>query len=106
MPPELKTQLQALSKERGVSLSEIGLAAIEEFFAKRARPELPLQEAVAQLGAQVAHLEAFLEGFVRVFFTVTPDPQEQPLAAQRQAARRGAERFAQLQARIAPAKEA
>jgi predicted transcriptional regulator len=105
MPQELRRQIQTLAKERGVSQSEIGLAAIQEFFERSASPETALRDAVAHLEARVAHQQAFLEGFVRVFLTVTPDPKTRPEAEQRQAAKRGAERFAQFQTMLAMLKE-
>lgn len=88
LPQEIKDQVVALATTRGVSASEIGLAALQELLDKPERSEQAVREALGRL-------EALLEGFIRVFFTVTPPV---PPAEREAAARRGHERWAQLQA--------
>ena len=95
LPQDLKDQVLALATARGVSASEIGVAALQDLLDKPARPEQALLDAVRRL-------EALLEGFIRVYFAVTPSV---PGTEREAAARRGQERWAHLQALLQQGKE-
>lgn len=88
LPQEFKDQVVALATARGVSASEIGLAALQQMLENSASPEHALRDALRRL-------ETLLEGFIRVFFSVTPPV---PPAEREAAARRGHERWGHLQA--------
>jgi hypothetical protein len=89
LPQELKDQLTALATERGASVSEIGVAALQNLFEQERGPEAATLE-------QLRRLEALLAGFVRVYFTSAPDPQMLSEGERQTAARRGAERWDQF----------
>jgi predicted transcriptional regulator len=108
LPPDLKTQLQGIAKERGVSVSEIGLAALQEFLERR---DHPVQHDVVltvlkQVAAQARQHHAVLEQFIRVFLTVTPDLHDRPEAERRAAAKHGHARWEQFQTLLAQQTEA
>ena len=87
LPQELKDQITALATERGASVSEIGLAALQDLLERETRPETALCGGVDKV-------HALLEAFVRVYCTLTP---EIPEVQREAAARRGHKRWERIQ---------
>lgn len=88
-PPAVKAQVADIAKTRGVSQSEIGLAALLEMFERPTAPEAVVLE-------RLARLEALLTIFVRVYLTSAPDPRTWPEEERHRAAHRGRERWDDL----------
>jgi hypothetical protein len=95
----LKKQVAALARERGVSQSEIGLAALEDFFHKPPDPETVVQDALRRL-------ETLFCTFVQVYLTTAPDLAGAPDAEKLLAARRGQQRYTQFRTVVTQALEA
>lgn len=100
-PQELKTQISALAKQRGVSQSEIGLAALQEMLARARRPEVPVTETLVQLDEQVVFLRRLLEVFIRWSLSVTDDARTWSEERQERAEQQGAERWQHFLATLA-----
>jgi hypothetical protein len=90
----LKDQVLALATARGVSVSELGVAALQDLLDTQERPERLVLD-------RLWRLERLVETFVRVFLTLTPDPGQGSDLDRQVAAQRGLERWGHFQAVLA-----
>ena len=97
LPQALKDQILALATARGVSASEIGLAALQDLLETSEKPETAILAGLQELRPCWRRLCACC--------SLAPDLQGASEAERQAAARRGVERWAQFQALLQHEKE-
>jgi hypothetical protein len=90
MPADLKEHLTVIAKERGVSLSDMAVSALQMMLETPA----PASSAVGEVPQQIQELTRLLETFIKTYLSLTPEVAEGQKQA---AAARGRERWQQFQ---------